>query len=182
MSQEIVNQVTSLLSDFDARVQATDAAAWSNQSPCDGWTARDVVVHVGDNLLRLTAALKGSEPTSIAPDDDIATAWASAHSGFVSTIPTADLSANVPGPFGPMPAAQLIGRFVSTDVLVHTWDLARSVGGDETINAEACAAAYGGLKPMDAMIRQPGVFGPAVPAAEGDDPQTEFLKFLGRPV
>jgi hypothetical protein len=35
---------------------------------------------------------------------------------------------------------------------------------------------------MDAMIRQPGVFGPKIDPAEGDDLQTEFLKFLGRAV
>jgi hypothetical protein len=35
---------------------------------------------------------------------------------------------------------------------------------------------------MDAMIRMPGVFGPKIDADEGDDLQTEFLKFLGRAV
>ena len=55
-------------------------------------------------------------------------------------------------------------------------------GGDETLDADAVAAGYSGLKPMDAMIRQPGVFGPKIEAAEGDDIQTEFLKFLGRAV
>jgi uncharacterized protein (TIGR03086 family) len=182
MSQPIINQVTSLLQDFDARVQAADAGSWSNQSPCSEWTARDVVVHVGDNLLRLTGALQGAEATTIGPDDDIVQAWNQAHAGFVSVLDGADLSTAVPGPFGPMPAEQVIGRFVSTDVLVHTWDLARSVGGDEQINAEACAMAYSGLKPMDAMIRRPGVFGDKVEGTADDDVQTEFLRFLGRPV
>jgi hypothetical protein len=35
---------------------------------------------------------------------------------------------------------------------------------------------------MDAMIRQPGVFGPKIDTAEGADLQTEFLQFLGRQV
>ena len=181
MSQEIVQQVTSLLQDFDARVQATSADSWSNQSPCAEWKARDVVVHVGNNLLRMTGALSGTEPKSIAADDSIVDAWDNALSEFTATIATADLSADVPGPFGPMPAAQVLGRFVSTDVLVHTWDLARSVGGNETINADAVAAAYSGLKPMDAMIRQPGVFGAKLDEPS-DDLQTEFLRFLGREV
>ena len=182
MSQPIIDQVTSLLQDFDSRVQATDAGAWSNQSPCSEWTARDVVAHVGNNLLGLIGAFQGNEPTTIDADDDIVQAWDSAHNGFISALATADLETNVPGPFGPMPAAQLIGRFISTDVLVHTWDLARSVGGDEQINADACAAAYGGLKSMDAMIRRPGVFGDKVQGSPDDDLQTEFLRFLGRRV
>jgi hypothetical protein len=68
------------------------------------------------------------------------------------------------------------------DILVHTWDLARAVGGDETLPEDVVVASYSGLKPMDAMIRQPGIFGPKIAPAEGDDIQTEFLKFLGRAV
>jgi uncharacterized protein (TIGR03086 family) len=81
-----------------------------------------------------------------------------------------------------MPAEQMIGRLTCTDVLVHTWDLARAVGGDETLDADAVAGAFSGLKPMDAMIRMPGVFGPKVDAPSDADEQTEFLTFLGRTV
>ena len=38
------------------------------------------------------------------------------------------------------------------------------------------------MKPMDAMIRQPGVFGPKVECAADADTQTQFLSFLGRKV
>ena len=41
--------------------------------------------------------------------------------------------------------------------------------------------AYSGLKPMDAMIRNPGFFGAKLECAEGAPLQTEFLRFLGRP-
>ena len=108
-------------------------------------------------------------------------AWNDARDTFLGALPTADLTTSLPGPMGPMPAEQIIGRLVSTDVLVHTWDLARAVGGDESLDADAVAAAYSGLKPMDAMIRMPGVFGPKVDAS-GADLQTEFLGFLGRTV
>ena len=38
------------------------------------------------------------------------------------------------------------------------------------------------FKPMDAMLRSPGRFGPKTECPEGADLQTEFLCFLGRPV
>ena len=79
-----------------------------------------------------------------------------------------------------MPAEQLIGRLIATDVLVHTWDLARAVGGDESLPTDIVEGAYSGLKPMDAMLRQPGVFGPKVEVPAGADVQTEFLGFVGR--
>lgn len=183
MSQDVIDRITSLVGQFDARVQAASPDSWSNPSPCDDWTARDVVVHVGNNLKRLDAGLSGAgEAAEIGPDEDITAAWASARDGFLGTVATADLSTNVPGPFGPMPAEQLIGRLICTDVLVHTWDLARAIGADETLDAAAVAGAYSGLKPMDAMIRQPGVFGPKVECAADADEQTQFLCFLGRTV
>jgi uncharacterized protein (TIGR03086 family) len=179
---DVTDRVTALVSAFDARVQAAPAEAWTNPAPCEGWIARDVVVHVGNNLLRLGRGLAGQEPREIADDEDIVTAWNEARDVFMSGVTTGDLSTMLPGPFGQMPAEQLIGRFVATDVLVHTWDLARAVGGDETLDPTAVEGAYSGLKPMDAMIRQPGVFGPKVEPPAGADLQTEFLCFLGRAV
>mgnify|MGYP000561882160 CR=1 FL=1 len=182
MSQEVIDRATQMLNAFDARVQAASPDSWGNAAPCEGWTARDVVVHVGNNILRLGNGLQGKEGREIGPDEDITAAWAEARDAFTTGMATGDLSANLPGPFGPMPAEQIIGRFVSMDILVHTWDLARATGGDEQLDQESVERAYSGLKPMDAMIRQPGVFGPKIEPPAGADVQTEFLCFLGRPV
>ena len=128
MSPEVVDRTTRLVHEFDARVRAAGPDAWSKPSPCEEWTARDVVTHVGNNLLGVTAGLQGGEPRQIAADEDIVGAWDEARDQFLGTLPTADLSTTMPGPFGPMPAEQMIGRIIATDVLVHTWDLARAVG------------------------------------------------------
>lgn len=179
---ESSDRLTTLIQGFDARVQAAPAGSWSNQSPCPDWKARDVVVHVANNLLNISAGLTGGAPQPVGDDEDITAAWARARDAATHALATGDLSTNIPSPMGPMPAEMFIGRFVSMDVLVHTWDLARAVGGDEQLDAETCERAHSGLKPMDAMIRRPGVFGPAVPAADGADAQTAFLNFLGREV
>ncbi len=36
-----------------------------------------------------------------------------------------------------MPAGQMISRFMTMDLLVHTWDLARAVGADERLDEDA---------------------------------------------
>jgi len=181
MSNEVATRLTHLIDQFDARVQAAPAGSWGNAAPCDGWTALDVLSHVCSNLTRTTAGITGAEPAAFDAANPLGS-WAAARDGVLAAVSTGDLSASVPTPMGPMPAEQFIGRFTCTDVLVHTWDLARAVGGDETLPAEVVAQAYSGLKPLDGMIRQPGFFGPKIDAAAGDDPQTEFLKFLGRKV
>jgi uncharacterized protein (TIGR03086 family) len=81
---------------------------------------------------------------------------------------------------GEMPVEMMVGRFLATDVLVHTWDLARAVGGDERIDAVACEQAHKGLLPMDAMLRGRGVFGDKVEPAADADVQEQFLNFVGR--
>ena len=181
MSQAIIDQVTTLNHAFDARVQAASADSWGNQSPCAEWKARDVVVHVANNLSGIGAGLGGAEGHEVCADEDIVAAWNRSRDSFLGVLPTADLSTSLPGPFGPMPAEQLIGRLISTDVLVHTWDLARSVGGDEALDAESVVQAYSGLKPMDAMIRSGTAFGPKIEVTDAGL-QTEFLSFLGRAV
>ncbi len=182
MSQQVVDRITKAINGFDARVQAAPDSAWTNQSPCEEWKARDVVAHVVNNLRRVQAGLGGPAPTEVSAEDDIRASWASSRDALLGALPAADLTATLNGPFGPMPAEQFIGGIITSDVLVHTWDLARAVNGDESLDAELVAGAYAGLKPLDAMIRRPGVFSDKVEAPASADLQTEFLCFLGRKV
>lgn len=177
---EALTRLQHLAAQFQARVDAVPADRWDATSPCEGWTARDVVAHVTDNLRRTAA---GPKATPMGADEDPKVAFAQSLQGLLDAMaqPGA-LEREVPGPFGPMPVEQLIGRLICSDVLVHTWDLARAAGLDETLDADAVHRAYAGLKPMDANLRHPGVFGPKLEAPAGADEQTEFLMFLGRAV
>lgn len=182
VSQETIDRITTLVNDFDRRVKAAGTDQWTHPAPCEEWTARDVVAHVTNNLRSVVAGIKGEEPQEVGRDDDIVAAWVSVKDDLVAALPGADLSQTINGPLGPMPADQFIGRIISTDVLVHTWDLARATGGDEELNQQVIGGAYSGLKQFDAVIRRPGVFGPKIEPAPGADLQTEFLNFTGREV
>lgn len=180
---DVLDRYRMLADDFGARVNAVPEGAWDNQSPCTEWRARDVVAHVTNNARRISALARGQEPPEPGTDEDPVAAWAETRALMEAVLADPDLaSTSIPGPMGPMPVETLVGRFICTDILVHTWDLARATGLDETINAEAAAAAHQGLLPMDAMIRQPGVFGPKVDCPENADVQTQLLTFLGRHV
>lgn len=181
MSREIADLLVDLVRGFDRRVHAADDGAWGNPSPCEGWSATDVVNHVAGNLNAMAAALTGTTPAELDAADPVGS-WDAASERMLSILPTADLSTPVPGPVGLMPAEQIIERLMSVDVLVHTWDLARAVGGDESLDEADVMRAYNVMRPMDAVIRMPGVFGAKVPVAAGVPLQTEFLHFLGRTV
>lgn len=162
---------------FSARVHGT--TDWSAAAPCEGWVARDVVTHVVNAMRRLVG---GNDAPEVGADEDVVDAFDSAYAALQTALGQPGiLEQIVPGPFGPMPLEQIIGRLMTTDVLIHTWDLARATGQDETLDADAVSHAYSGLLPMDAMIRMPGVFGPKLETAADASEQTRLLRFLGRP-
>ena len=58
--------------------------------------------------------------------------------------------------------------------------IGRGLAADLRLDEDSVRRAYETLKPMDAMIRLPNVFGPKLEPPVGADLQTEFLYFLGR--
>jgi uncharacterized protein (TIGR03086 family) len=168
-------------SGFDAAVKAVTPDKWEAQSPCEQWTARDVVGHVVENHRGVIAAVRGGASQPLGADEDPRQAWEQVSRALdeITGDPEA-VAEEMDGPTGRMPVGQIIGQFVTMDVLVHTWDLARSVGANEHLDEDAVGRAYEALKPVDAMIRQPNIFGPRLEPPRGADLQTEFLYFLGR--
>lgn len=166
---------------FDAAVRTVTPDQWEARSPCELWTARDVVAHVVEGHRGVIAGVRGGEPGSLGAGEDPGQAWAEASRAIdeIAGEPEA-LAKEIDGPRGKMPAGQIIGQFVTMDLLVHTWDLARAVGADERLDEDSVRRAYETLQPMDAIIRQPKVFGPKLQPPPGADLQTEFLYFLGR--
>jgi uncharacterized protein (TIGR03086 family) len=168
-------------SGFDARVRAVTPDQWEAETPCQGWTARDLLTHVVQNHRGVIASVRGGDSQPLDADEDPKRAWEDASLAIVEITADPEAAATeVDGPTGKVPAGQAIGQFMTMDVLVHTWDLARAIGADERLDEELVRQAYETLKPMDAMIRQPQIFGPKLEPPAGADLQTEFLYFLGR--
>ena len=70
--------------------------------------------------------------------------------------------------------------FFTGDVLVHTWDLARATGLDETIDPAMAAGMLAGMEPMDDMLRGSGQFGPRVDIDPTASVQDRLIAFVGR--
>lgn len=166
---------------FDQRVRAVPAGKWDAQSPCEEWKARDVVGHVVRNYRSMAAQATGDEFQAMGADEDPAQAWTDAYSQMQALVRNPEtVTMTVNGPTGPAPLGEIVGTVVALDTHIHTWDLARAVGGDERLDPNVVRFAQGVLTPMDQMIRQPGVFGPKLEPPAGADEQTQLLYFLGR--
>ncbi len=81
---------------------------------------------------------------------------------------------------GTHPLDEAIAMFVMGDVLMHTWDLARAAGLDDTLDADEVAGMYEGMLPLDDMLRQSGQYGPRVDVPDDAPVQDKLMAFVGR--
>ena len=89
-------------------------------------------------------------------------------------------SAEYDGLFGRTTFERSVDRILTSDVLVHTWDLARATGLDERLDPAEVERAEADMRSMGDALRTPGVCGPELVAPPDADPQTKLLAFMGR--
>ena len=168
---------------FTARLLGVSAEQWATPTPCPEWTVRDLVVHVIGTQRAVLARLDESEPVAVDLDGDLRSQWLASTRGVSEAINDAPRAAKiVGGMFGEQSFESLVGRMVSTDLLVHTWDLARATGQDEQLDPAAVVKSQEFLGSIDAAIRAPGGFSAKIDPAPDSDAQTRFLNFCGRKV
>lgn len=163
-----------------ARRVAPDA--WEQPAPCEGWTARDIVRH----LVEWVPAVIGRSGVALATgptvDTDPVGAWLALDSALQAALddPTIAATEFDVGPPGRMSVEGAIGMIVLGDVLVHTWDLARSSGQEASVDTAIAAAMLDGMLPMDEMLRASGHYGPRVMVPDDADVVTRLIAFTGR--
>jgi uncharacterized protein (TIGR03086 family) len=81
---------------------------------------------------------------------------------------------------GAFPVDRAIDQFYTSDVFMHSWDLARATGQDDRLDARFCALLLAGMEPLEHVIRSSGQYGPRVPVPDDADAQTRLLGFIGR--
>jgi uncharacterized protein (TIGR03086 family) len=166
---------------FSERVRGT--RSWDVPAPVAGWTARDVVRHLVEWFPPFLRAGSGIElPGGPPVDDDPVGAW-QAHCDAVQALlddpATAGRLLSNPH-IGELPLDRAIDQFYTSDVFMHTWDLARATGQDERLDRDLCAAMLAGMEPIEDIMRSSGQYGPRVPVKDDADPQTRLLGFIGR--
>lgn len=178
---ETAERYRTLADQFTAKVQAVPADAWSNRTPCEDWTVRQLVGHMVDTS-RMFLGFVGLElPPAPTVDDDPVTAWTSARDAVQAGLDDPEVAGRTyQGQFGTSTFEEGVGKWVCIDLVVHGWDLARATGQDEHIDPAAAREVYEALLPMDETMRAPGAFGPKVDVPDGADDQTRMLAFLGR--
>jgi uncharacterized protein (TIGR03086 family) len=168
---------------FTLRASEVPAGAWDNPAPCEGWVARDVVRHLVDWMPAFLAAAGGpSLPAGPSVDVDPAGAWGALDAGLQSLLDDPDAVATVitHPRAGSHRLDDAIATFFLGDIVIHTWDLARATGLDETLDPDIVHDMLTGMEPLDEMLRASGQYGPKVEVGPDADEQTRLIAFTGR--
>lgn len=166
---------------FTRRVEGT--TDWDAPAPVDGWTARDVVRHLVEWFPGFLAS--GSDvslPSGPSADDDPVGAWRSQAEAVQALLDDPATGGRVlSNPhIGEVALPEAVDRFYTSDVFMHTWDLARATGQDETLDPETCAELLAGMEPIEEVLRGSGQYGARVDVPADADVQTRMLGFIGR--
>lgn len=162
-------------------IDAAGPDAWDKPSPCEGWSARDVIDHIVDTERSFLSA-RGLD-MGPAPDvaQDPVAAW-HAHLRVVEPLladPTV-VDREFDGHFGPTTVGAAFVRFYLVDLVAHRWDLARALGGDDRFTDDEMDQLEMQIDGFGEAAYMEGVFRPGVEAPDGADRQTRVLARLGR--
>ena len=189
---EIAERYRRRAESFERKVAAVRPEQWANQSPCAKWTARDVVQHIVDmHGVMLRPLGRDLSPAPTVADDPLA-AYRAARADVEGLLDDPEVAASeYDTPGGRMSVERHIEGVVSTDLVLHGWDLARATGQDDTIDPEDVERMWEAFSatPPEVLerFRTPGafgpgveVFGPEVAVAEDAPRQHRLLGLIGR--
>ena len=166
---------------FTDRVEGT--RNWDAPAPVDGWTAREVVRHLVEWFPGFLAGGGVELARGPSVDDDPIGAWRT-HADAVQALldgPDPDRPFTHPRA-GSHALDQAIDIFYTSDVFMHTWDIARATGQDDRLDPDLCAQLLAGMSQaeVEGAMRASGQYGPAVPVPEDAHVQDRMIGFIGR--
>lgn len=167
---------------FTQRVRQVPPDAWANPAPPEGWDTRDVVRHLVEWIPGVWSKYAGIElPKGPSVDDDPLEAWLAVSDGLQAMLDDPNVaSREIDMPMGRMTVEQAVNMICTSDIFLHTWDLARAAGLDETLDPDEVHQLLVGMEPMDHVLRSSGHYGPRVEVPDDADEQTKLIAFIGR--
>ena len=178
---EISDRYRRLSAGFADRIAAVPDDRWTSPSPCEGWSARDLVGHVVGTQAMFLGLVGREMPDGPRAEDDPAAAWAHASSVVQADLDDPERATfGFTSFFGETTFEAAIDRFLNFDLVVHSWDLARATDGDEHVDPADAEYVIAGVAAFGDAIRSPQVCGPEVAVAPDADLTTRMLALVGR--
>ncbi|MGB6058172.1 MAG: TIGR03086 family metal-binding protein, partial [Microthrixaceae bacterium] len=156
---------------FGEVVERVDPAAWDRHSPCEDWTALDVLGHLTTSLGMGLALFAGEQPTwpqADRPADLVEGDPVVVYSELAQRCRTAfagvDLGLEMDTPMGRRTLGDRLA-FPAVDLYVHAWDIAQAAGIDVEIPQDVIDFTHSFIDPLPVeAVRgsddKRGAFGP----------------------
>jgi len=172
---------------FGRHVHSIGTEQWHDPTPCTDWDVRMLVNHVTVEQLwvpplvaRSTVDEVGGRFDGDQLGEDPTGAWdASVNASRAAFGASGALEATVLLSSGEKATAEYCWE-MTTDALIHSWDLARGIGADETLDAELVELVYERTLPVAEHLHESGLFAPPVPVPGDATVQTRLLALFGR--
>ena len=159
---------------------------WDLPTPCTEWDVRALVNHVVAEELWTPPLLAGSTIAEVGDrfDGDVlgahpVAAFERASGAAVEAVISGDLTRTVHLSFGDVPGEEYAWQLFA-DHLIHAWDLARALGGDDRLPPDLVAALAGWFAEREELYRGAGVVGPRPDTVDAGEPQAALLAAFGR--
>ncbi|MFF8847377.1 TIGR03086 family metal-binding protein [Streptomyces sp. NPDC015127] len=185
---ELLARHSEALALFTDRVHAVRAGQWDDPTPCTEWSVRDLVNHLTAEQLWVPDLVTDGadiEDVGDAYDGDVlgarpAAAWdAAARAAHKAFAADGALERTVRLSYGETPAVAYCAQ-MTTDAVVHAWDLSRAIGAPERLPHALVAFALDEVTPYADELAASGLFAPPIEPPPGDSAQSRLLAMLGR--
>jgi uncharacterized protein (TIGR03086 family) len=167
------DRLSQAFADKVAQVQDWDAA-----SPCEGWTARDVLQHVADTPPMFFGLI--GEDLGELPEDPVEKLAAGRQRLQAALEDDATAKTEFDGFFGRSTFEDAVNRFVTFDLVIHNCDLSKAAGLDTTLDPGDVALLTASAEGMGDAGVKAGVFKAPLDVPADADPQTRLLGLTGR--
>ena len=172
--------------EFGQRVMAIGADDWNRPTPCSEWSVRDLVRHLVYEELWAPPLLAGATIAEIGErfEGDILgdvpqVAGKEAAAQALAAASPSSLGRTVHLSFGDFPGQEYLGQ-LTADHVIHAWDLARGIGGDERLAPDLVQFVYDFMVPQAEQWAAAGVFAAPVDVPADADIQSKLLAMSGR--
>ena len=164
---------------FTEILDAVDGS-WEVPTPCEGWSARDVVAHVIETE-RDFLERQDLDPGPSHDVSDPPAAWRAHHRQVTAALDADGVAERgYDGYFGPTTIGATMADFYGWDLVVHGGDIARATGQDWSVSDEEAAALHAAADTWGDALHSEGVCGPALAVADDASATDRLLARLGR--
>lgn len=159
---------------------------WGNSTPCSAWNLQKLVEHMAYELAWVPDLVQGK---TIAEIGDIYETNLLDSRPIENYLEIVQKSINAVKQSDPTQIVHLsygdvgIDHYVqelTTDILVHTWDVARSISKDYNPDIAITKRCYEFSQPREKELRSTGLFGKVIQVSDECDVFVQLLALYGR--